>query len=209
MAEDPLRQRVKAELRKRLSGVRNALPSSACAERSSRICAALLALEPFAKAGTAALFWPIENRHEVDLRALDALLRERGVRIAYPSVAVETGAMTFHFVDHPETMEERIAYGVRLRQAALDQPPVSPGELDIIVVPALAVDPSGHRIGYGAGCYDRTLPQFAPPATSVAVAFDFQVVVEVPCTPHDVPVDFVVTDERTLKCPTLRSTRSL
>jgi 5-formyltetrahydrofolate cyclo-ligase len=188
-----------------MGGVRNALPASACAERSSRICTRLLALEPFAKVGRAALFWPIESRHEVDLRALDASLRKRGVRIAYPSVAVETGAMTFHFVDDPETMEERIAYGVRLRQAALDAPAASPGELDIVVVPALAVDPRGYRIGYGAGCYDRTLPLFAPPATSVGVAFDFQVVVEVPCTPHDVPVDFVVTDERTLKSPTSRS----
>ena len=190
-----------------MSGVRNALPPSACAERSSRICNALLALEPVARAGSATLFWPIESRHEVDLRALDARLRERGVRIAYPSVAVETGAMTFHFVDDPETMEERIVYGVRLRQAAPDEPPASTGELDVIVVPALAVDPSGHRVGYGAGCYDRTLPRFVPPATTVAVAFDFQVVLEVPCMPHDVPVDFVVTDERTLKSPTPASIR--
>lgn len=184
-----------------MSGIRSALPASACAERSRRICARLLALEAFAKAGSAALFWPIESRHEVDLRPFDARLRERRVRIAYPSLAAETGAMTFHFVDDPETMEEHDAYGVRLRQAALDEPQASPGELDVIVVPALAVDPSGHRIGYGAGCYDRTLPRFAPPATSVAVAFDFQVVLEVPCTSHDVPVDFVVTDERTLIAP--------
>jgi 5-formyltetrahydrofolate cyclo-ligase len=162
-------------------------------------------LEPVATANRAALFWPIENRSEVDLRALETRLRQRGVRIAYPSVALETGALTFHFVDNPETMEERIAYGVRLRQAALDEPSAAPGELDLIVVPALAVDPTGHRIGYGAGCYDRTLPRFVPPAVSIAVAFDFQLVAEVPFTPRDVSVDFVVTDERTLKTPTPRS----
>jgi 5-formyltetrahydrofolate cyclo-ligase len=106
--------------------------------------------------------------------------------------------MTFQFVANPDTMEERTAYGVRMRQPGPCDPPASPGELDVIVVPALAVDPSGQRIGYGAGCYDRTLPQFAPPAKSIAVAFDFQLVAEVPSTPGDIPVDLVVTDTRAL-----------
>ena len=69
----------------------------------------------------------------------------------------------------------------------------------MIVVPALAVDPRGHRIGYGAGYYDRTLPRFAPPAVRRAVAFDFQLVAEVPSTEGDVAVDWIVTDARALR----------
>jgi len=182
-----------------MRGLRNALPPTACGQRSTRICARLSSLEPIATAARAALFWPIERRHEVDLRALDAGLRKRAVRIAYPRVVSETGVMTFHFVEDPETMEECMAYGICLRQPAEGRPLAPPGELDVIAVPALAVDPSGHRIGYGAGCYDRILPQFAPPAVSVAVAFDFQLVAEVPFTARDIRVDFIVTDERTLK----------
>jgi 5-formyltetrahydrofolate cyclo-ligase len=182
-----------------MRGLRNALPPAACGQRSTRISARLSSLEPIATAARAALFWPIERRHEVDLRTLDAALRERGVRVAYPRVVSETGGMTFHFVEDPETMEESMAYGVELRQPAQGEPSVPPGELDVVVVPALAVDPSGHRIGYGAGCYDTILPQFVPPAVSVAVAFDFQLIAEVPFTPLDIRVDFVVTDERTLK----------
>ena len=68
--------------------------------------------------------------------------------------------------------------------------------LDAIIVPAIAVDPTGHRIGYGAGYYDRTLPAFAPPAVSIAVAYDWQLVAEVPATEGDVRVAWVVTDIR-------------
>ena len=66
-------------------------------------------------------------------------------------------------------------------------------------MPALQVDDRGHRIGYGAGFYDRTLPRFAPPARAVVVAFDFQLIPEVPVTEGDVALDIVVTDERVIE----------
>jgi len=77
---------VKRELRKRVQGLRKATPLDACLERSTRIVELLSTLDVVRRAKTAALFWPIEARHEVDLRALDAALRARGVRVAYPAV---------------------------------------------------------------------------------------------------------------------------
>jgi 5-formyltetrahydrofolate cyclo-ligase len=65
-------------------------------------------------------------------------------------------------------------------------------------VPALAVSPDGHRLGYGAGFYDATLPDFRPPGTAIAVVFDFQVLVELPVLSHDVACDVIVTDRRSL-----------
>jgi 5-formyltetrahydrofolate cyclo-ligase len=198
--EDLLRRRVKAELRKRMRGLRGALPATAATERSERIVARLLALEPIARARACALFWPMARRREVDLRSLDARLRTLGVRVAYPAVADDdSGSMSFRFVEDPESMPEHPALGVR--QPGPDQPEATPGALDAIVVPALGVDPTGHRIGYGGGYYDRALPRFAPPAATVAVAFDFQLLVEVPWTAGDVPVKYVVTDTRTLVLP--------
>ena len=196
-AEDLLRRRVKAELRTRMRGVRRAIPAAMCAERSQRIVGHLLALEPIARARTLALFWPIEERHEVDLRALDGDARARGVRVAYPAVDPDTREMAFRFVTHPGTMDER---GLGFREPSPSEPEARPGELDAIVVPALAVDPRGHRIGYGAGYYDRALPRFAPSAVAVAVAFDFQLVAEVPEESGDVTVAWVVTDARVLSC---------
>jgi 5-formyltetrahydrofolate cyclo-ligase len=194
-ADEVLRQRVKIELRKRMRALRKTLPASACAERSARIVDRLRALDPIVRARSVALFWPIEERHEVDLRGLDATLRAGGARIAYPAVDRETGAMTFQFVDDPGAMLEQ---GLGFCEPPPHAPQAEPGALDAIVVPALAVDPRGHRIGYGAGYYDRTLPAHAPPAVAVAVAFDFQLVAEIGATSRDVRVAWIVTDARTL-----------
>jgi 5-formyltetrahydrofolate cyclo-ligase len=196
--EEALRHRVKAELRKRMRGLRRALPASACSERSLRIVERLSSLEPIARATRIALFWPIEERHEVDLRPLDALLRRRGARVAYPSVDPETRAMVFRFVTHPDAMQE---HGFGFREPSPHEPAAEPGSdgaLEAIVVPALALDPSGHRIGYGAGYYDAALPSHAPPAVSVGVAFDFQLVAEVPATSADVALQWIVTDDRAM-----------
>jgi 5-formyltetrahydrofolate cyclo-ligase len=200
-SEDVLRRRVKAELRKRMLGLRAALPAVACKARSDRIVLRLLSLEPIISARAVALFWPIEPRHEVDLRGLDEYLRKREVRVAYPSVDPQMQTMSFRFVANPQAMKERMLYGSVLREPSAVEPEAAAGELDVIVVPALAVDPTGHRIGYGAGYYDRALPRFAPPAASIAVSFDFQLVAEVPATNGDVRVHYVVTDTRVLDAP--------
>jgi 5-formyltetrahydrofolate cyclo-ligase len=195
-AEDALRRRVKVELRKRMRGLRNTLPASACNERSAKIVGRLASLEAMAKARSVALFWPMEARHEVDLRALDATLRERGVRIAYPAVLDEGRSMTFRFASGVDTMVES---PMGLREPAETEPVAAPGEIDVIVVPALAIDPRGHRIGYGAGYYDRALGSHTPPAVTIGVAYEFQLLAEIPDTEGDVAVGWVVTDARSEK----------
>jgi 5-formyltetrahydrofolate cyclo-ligase len=192
-AEDLLRRRVKMELRKRMRGLRGVLPAATCAEKSARLVDRLVDLPPVRGARSIALFWPLGERREVDLRAADASLRARGVRVAYPSVTGD-GSLSFRFVADPEAMTH---HALGLREPPADAPPAT--ELDVIVVPALAVDPRGHRIGYGAGHYDRALAALEPGVVSVAVAFDFQLLAEIPNTEGDVAVRWVVTDERTLE----------
>lgn len=193
-AQDVLRRRVKAELRTRMRALRNALPAAACADRSSRIVEHLASLDAVARARSLALFWPMADRHEVDLTSLDARLRARSVRIAYPRLE-ETGAMTFRFVSDPKAMAPN---ALGLREPATEDPAAVAGELDVIIAPALAVDVRGHRIGYGVGHYDRALPLLAPPAVVVVVAYDFQLVAEAPDTQGDVAAGWVVTDRRIL-----------
>jgi 5-formyltetrahydrofolate cyclo-ligase len=193
--DDVIRARVKAELRKRLRALRATTPLDACAKRSARIVERLESLPAVANARRIALFWPIVERHEVDLRPLDAILRARGAEVAYPSIHPETRVMTFRFAS-PDALEER---GLGFREPPESAREAARGELDVLVVPAIAIDPAGHRIGYGAGFYDRTIPSFAPPAVSVGVAYDFQLVAEVPFAPHDVPLSVMVTDARTLE----------
>jgi 5-formyltetrahydrofolate cyclo-ligase len=190
--DDYIRLKVKAELRKRLRGVRKTTPAEACAVRSSALVARLEQHETMIEAKSVALFWPIESRHEVDLRPLDATLRARGVRIAYPAIDPDSGVMTLRWVDEPSVLEEK---GYGFMEPAPDAPEAT--DLGVVIVPAVAVDPTGHRIGYGAGYYDRTLPRYAPPAVSIVVAYDWQLIAEVPSTEHDVRCAWVVTDLRT------------
>ena len=181
--------RAKAELRKRLRALRQTTPAAALARRSERVVENLRAHEAIARAASVALFFPIEARHEVDLRPLDAELRARGARIAYPAL----GEPAFRFAAPSELERDPIGFHGAPLSAPLAE------ELDVIVVPALALDETGKRLGYGVGFYDRLLPRF-PGAVKIGVAYDFQLLVEVPVTADDVPVDAVVTDARTIHC---------
>lgn len=69
--------------------------------------------------------------------------------------------------------------------------PVDPHLLDLIIVPAVAYDAKGNRLGRGKGFYDRLLS--SSPATTVGIAYDFQLMEELPVEPHDIPVDIVIT----------------
>lgn len=177
-----------------MRGVRGALPAPACAERSARIVARLESLDVVRDARTVALFWPMTARREVDVRALDTHLRSRGARIAYPAVS-EAGEMTFRYVGDVEAMAP---HPLGFREPPRDAPLVAPGDLDAVLLPALAVDPRGHRVGYGAGHYDRALASHGDAARRIAVVFDFQLLAEVPDTPGDIAAGVVVTDARTL-----------
>ena len=103
--------------------------------------------------------------------------------------------MTFHFVE--DTGEPpSAATGSRSRTRHAPEVSKDLRELDVVIVPALALDPTGQRIGYGAGYYDGALAGTA--VTKVGVIFDFQLLLEVPATDGDVPVDWVVTDRRVI-----------
>lgn len=179
-------------MRKRARAVRGSMSRAAIAARSSKIVESARLLAEARGARSVALFYPMEGRNEVDLRALHARLAERGVTVAYPRTNPEDRSMVFCAVTSPDAMEER---GLGVREPLEDAPVAD--ALDLIVVPALAVDLRGHRIGYGAGFYDRALAAL-PTVFAVAVAFDFQIAAEIPTDEHDVPVRWIITDERSV-----------
>jgi 5-formyltetrahydrofolate cyclo-ligase len=97
-----------------------------------------------------------------------------------------------------ESLDDLQDRGRRFFEPSPDAPVAARGDVDVLFVPALGIAPSGHRLGYGAGFYDSLLPDVCPPAQAVVVAYDFQLLVELPTLPHDVPCDFVLTDARDL-----------
>ncbi len=89
--------------------------------------------------------------------------------------------------------------GQRFFEPPPEAPAAARGEIDLLVVPALAASADGHRLGYGSGFYDATLPDFCPPASAVVVVFHFQLLGELPVTDNDVASNVVVTDRRVLE----------
>ena len=193
-----LGQRAKTQLRARLSATRRALPPAAVQARSASIVESLARLAPLASARAVASFWPMEGRAEVDLRPLDAMLAERGVARYFPFMDPRAGGgytTGFRRITSPAELELR---GRRFVEPPRDAPSATRGDVDVVLVPALAVTPDGHRLGFGTGFYDATLPDVAPPALTIAVAFSFQLLAELFIEPHDVACDLVVTDSQIL-----------
>lgn len=190
-----LRAEAKRTLRGRLRAMREAVPSAAVAVRSRAACERLAALPVIAQARSVALYAAIRPRQELDLAELDVVLRARGVAVYYPFVEpYGTGTRTgFRLAERASDLADR---GHRFPEPSPGALEADPGTLDVVVAPALGIAPDGHRLGHGAGWYDATLPEHCPPAASVVVGFDFQLLVELPVEPHDVRCSWVVTDAR-------------
>ena len=71
---------------------------------------------------------------------------------------------------------------------------IAPEVLDLVVVPGVAFDRSGHRLGRGAGFYDRFLADLPRDIPTVGLAFDFQIVSNLPLQEHDIPLSFVISN---------------
>ena len=76
--------------------------------------------------------------------------------------------------------------------------PVSPDEIDVVLVPGRVFDKAGHRIGRGAGCYDRFF-EMSPAVLKVGVAFDFQLMEHIEVDTHDVTMDMMITEKNNFK----------
>jgi 5-formyltetrahydrofolate cyclo-ligase len=192
-----LAEAAKQELRKRMRALRTAHPAEALSRRSRAIVERALELPAFRAASGVALFFPLLERKEVDLRELDAHARRLGKRVYYPFLE-SRGEVSMSGLRRTSSLDDLALRGQRFPEPEPSLAQAERGEVDLLFVPALAVAPSGHRLGYGAGFYDSLLPDFRPPAAAWVVAFDFQLLVELPTLPHDVACDGLLTDARSL-----------
>ena len=101
----------------------------------------------------------------------------------------QSGPLTLHPASAPR---ERHRYG--FEQPVAGAPEVDPGDVGVVLVPGLAFDHSGGRLGRGGGYYDRFLPTVPPNAARVGIAVAHLVVEAVPTDPHDVPVTHLATE---------------
>lgn len=191
-------ERAKKQIRARMRAMRQAYPAQVIEEKSRAVVERLAALPPLSSARSVALFWAMQERREVDLQTLAERLLTQNKKLYYPFMdRSERGFRTgFREVTSLTELAER---GQKFAEPLPSAPEAQRGDVDVVIVPALAAAANGHRIGYGAGYYDATLPDVAPPATVVIVAFDFQLLAELPHEAHDRTGDWVVTEARSLQ----------
>ncbi len=140
--------------------------------------------------GVVAGYWPM--RSEIDPRPLMARFARAGWRIALP-VTPAPGAdapLTFRIWTEGAGMATH-AFGMRE-----PHPDAQAARPDLVLVPLLAFDASGHRLGYGAGHYDRTLERLRSerPVRAIGLAFAGQETEPLPADPHDQRLDAVLTE---------------
>jgi 5-formyltetrahydrofolate cyclo-ligase len=184
----------KRELRARILRERDATPAEARATASASIAASLLARDDFASSKTVLLTLPFGS--EWDTRALLAAALARAKTVALPRVNLATGMLDLCVVTR---LEHDAAPGYRgIPEPCAHCALLEVATIDWVLVPGVAFDRGGHRVGYGGGYYDRLLPLFRADTCRVAGAFELQLVERVPAASHDVAVDAIVTEAQSV-----------
>jgi len=197
-AENPAPDTVAAAkhaARQRARDTRDCLDLQVCCEHAASIARQLLALPEMAGVATVLTYAALPA--ELDPSSAIAELRDRGVRIAYTRIEAP-GVLCMHLVEN-ET--ELIPGPLSIRQPSQDSPRLSYDEIDLVLVPGVAFDESGARLGYGGGYFDRLLPLLRADCARIGIAFDEQLLPEIPAEEHDECVDVVVTPSRVIRPP--------
>jgi 5-formyltetrahydrofolate cyclo-ligase len=186
--------RAKPDTRRLLLSRRDALTERVRADRSRAICMrAAVLIEARCEAGSIVALYAHKGS-EVETTVLDEQLRAGGFRIAYPRVVSDARVLAFHEVRIDElALVPR--WGLREPGALATAVPLD--EITAFIIPGLAFDRSGGRIGWGKGHYDATLTDAHANAIRIGLAFECQVVDNVPREPHDVPLDAIMTEVAT------------
>jgi len=188
----PLRE-AKRLLRRQLRSLRDALSPDERRERSRRIFQRLNSLHAYGKAGLILFYASFGS--EVNTWEMMEEAQKCGKRIALPQVSEASGGLSALEI---RDLHRDLRAGYKgILEPQLDvSRQVREDEMGLIIVPGLAFDDQGYRLGYGKGYYDRFLFNFSRKVPSVGLAFDFQVVPALPVSPRDFPLDIIVTDER-------------
>ncbi len=183
----------KESLRKKMKSLRQELSRKEVYERSEKIVENLLSLPEFFKADVVHTYISSKN-NEVDTHELIRILLRQKKKVVVPVADKESNSMKHSVL---LSLSELVggAYGI-LVPRMLRPCPVR--DLHAVILPALAVDRNGNRLGFGAGYYDRFLTDVHLP--TIALAYDFQIVGEIPAESTDIPVSFIVTESEIIRC---------
>jgi 5-formyltetrahydrofolate cyclo-ligase len=176
----------KAELRRSLLQIRRHLPPATWRTQSDRLCHHLQASPPFSQAQTLLAY--LSFRQEPDLSPLFVV---KWGRKQWGVPRCEGKSLIWHRWS-PDTLQPG-AYGIL--EPIAQAPLIDPAAVDLILVPSVAIDSQGYRLGYGGGFYDRALshPDWATKPT-IGIVFDFAVLPKLPIELWDRPLQGICTE---------------
>ncbi|GHC76832.1 5-formyltetrahydrofolate cyclo-ligase [Limoniibacter endophyticus] len=178
----------KKRLREDALARRDALSLKYRENAANLVARTLLSETDFSAYATVGAYWPM--RSELDIRPAMELLRAKGLTIALPAI-LDRETIVFRRMVNAATLID-MGFGTSGPDASA--PELDP---DLVLMPMAAFDARGHRIGYGAGYYDRATAKIREKCRKpylLGIAFDCQEVDKVPDEPHDMRLDAIVTE---------------
>jgi len=182
----------KLALRRQILERRDAQPAEARTAASVAIAAQIATLPEFAAARTVLLTLAFRSEWST-LPLVHAALAASKI-VVVPRVDTQARMLELHSIS--DTDRDVVAGHLTIPEPRPIQPRVRRDAIEFVLVPGVAFDLAGRRLGYGGGYYDRLLPLLPPRAARVAGAFEMQIVERVPAAPHDVAVEAIVTESR-------------
>ena len=193
MPDEDLQER-KSALRRKMLARRRAFSPTERRALDAVIRERAMQLPVLQRARTVMLY--ASTADEIDLFPLMTALLEKGRRAAFPEITGK-GMMEARELSSPDLLIEG-AFGILTPDPARSVQ-IPPDEIDLIIVPGAAFSADGSRLGLGGGYYDRYLPR-AEGACRLVLAYDVQVVSEIPTGTQDALVDCILTERRTICC---------
>lgn len=183
----------KRELREKIEKTINALSEEEYRARIGEIETRLFDFANFLESRIVLLY--VNDKHEVDTRSILLKTHDYGKIIILPVFNPEKGSVRLLKVDDPN--QDLVVSSGGLLAPNLQRCREVPMEcIDIAIIPGVAVDEKGGRLGAGDGTYDRLIPKLPITTRKVLLALEDQVVPQVPAESHDKHVDIIITDKR-------------
>ena len=162
------------------------MPSEEFERQCQSLANQLFSTEEWKKTTTIGI--TIANAHEIYTIPIIEQALEEGKRVAVPRCIPSEKRMDFRYIEHLNQLEK--AYYDLLEPIVNETKAASPEEIDYMVVPGVAFDERGYRIGYGGGYYDRYLQDYK--GATVSLLFSNQLLKQLPVDEYDVPVDSLI-----------------
>ncbi|SFS90500.1 5-formyltetrahydrofolate cyclo-ligase [Marininema halotolerans] len=178
----------KKRLRSQLLATREALDPIQIAEESRQVCQRIMELPQWQDANYVLTYMP--HRREMDLRPLMEKAWVMGKKVVLPRALPAKRSLSFYEVNHFRDITIGV-YGIQ-EPLAKEEARIDPKVLDLALVPGVAFDHHGYRLGYGGGYYDRFFAGEGSSIVRYGVAYSFQWVNSVYPEGHDIPMDGVV-----------------